>query len=131
MAENEQEQQEIILKLSAFEQQIKQIQEQIQAVEQGIADLQKLKFDLKELENSQDKEILASVGRGIFAKAKLTSDKLTVDIGNKVFIEKTIPEAQKLIEEQVEKLKTVQKELESNLESVGKEVEKVFSEIRN
>ncbi len=127
----EEKQQELIFKLSMFEQQIQQLQQQLQAVEQGINEMDGLNNGLNELIGSVGKEILASIGRGVFVKAKLLSEDLTIDIGNKTFVKKKIPEAQELIKKQIEKLKDVKKELENNLEQIGEEMMKIYEEGKN
>ncbi len=121
-------QEELMFKLSMFEQQIKHLQQQIQAVEQGIIEMDTLNFGLEELKGATGKEIFATIGRGIFAKAKLLSEELTVDIGGGNFVTKSIPDTKKIIEEQVKKLKNIKKELEDNLEKVGQELEKTMIE---
>ncbi len=126
----EKEQQEIMFKLSMFEQQIQQLQQQLQAVEQGIVEMESLNIGLNELVGSVGKEILAPIGRGIFIKTKLLSEDLTVDIGEKKFVKKTIPETKKLIEEQIGKLKEVKGELEESLEKVSEELQEVMNEAR-
>lgn len=120
--------QEIMFKLSMLEQQIQQLQQQLQAVEQGIVEMNSLNFGLDELVGSKDKEILAPIGRGIFAKAKLISEELIFDIGGKNFINKSIPETQKTIVDQLKKLQDVKKELEDNLEKLSGELMKVYME---
>jgi len=124
----EENQQELLYKLSIFEQQIRQLQEQINAVENGILELESLNFGLDELKNSEGKEIMSPVGRGIFVKSKIISEKLTVDVGGKNFVKKSVPETQEMIREQVVKLKSVKQELEIGLEEIGKEVQKVVGE---
>jgi len=126
----EKEQQEIMFKLSMFEQQIQQLQQQLQAVEQGIVEMESLNIGLNELVGSVGKEILAPIGRGIFVKTKLVSEDLIVDIGEKKFVKKTIPETKKLIEEQIGKLKEVKGELEESLEKVSEELQEVMNEAR-
>lgn len=123
---NQQEQQEIMFKLSMFEQQIQQLQQQLQAVEKGIVELDSLNLGLDEIVGKEGKEIFASVGKGIFAKAKLISEELIVEIGNKTFVKKTIPETQKLVKEQIEKLEEVKKELNKNLEDTSDELRKLI-----
>ena len=81
-------QQELMFKLSMFEQQIQQIQQQLQAVEQGVAELTSLNLGLEEIVGSEGKEIMAPIGRGIFVKAKLLSEELIVDVGGKNFVKK-------------------------------------------
>jgi len=124
----DEKQQELIFKLSIFEQQFKQIQQQLQAVEHGILEMNSLSLGLGELGGSINKEILAPIGRGIFVKAKLLSEKLRVDVGNGNFVEKEIPDVQKMIQKQIEKLDEVKKELNDGLEKIGEEMGKVMGE---
>ena len=124
----ENEQQELLFKLSMFEQQIRQLQQQINAIEQGVLELESLNLGLDEIKDSEGKEIFAPIGRGIFVKSKILSDELTVDVGGRNFVKKTIPEAQNMIKKQVEKLQEIKKELDKNLMEIGKEAEKMMNE---
>ncbi len=118
--------QELMLKLGMFEQQIQQLQQQLQAVEQGIVELNSLNFGLDELKNGKGKDILSPIGRGIFVKTKLLSEELTVDIGGKNFVNKSIPETKKIVEEQIKKLGEIKNELEKNLENINSEIREVI-----
>ena len=82
---------EIMMKLNMFEQQIRQLQQQLQAIEQADMEIKKLNENLGDIIGSENKEILASIGKGIFAKAKLISDELMVDIGDGNIVKKTVP----------------------------------------
>lgn len=121
-------QQELMFKLSMYEQQIRQLQQQIQAVDQGIVEISTLSNGLEELKGSEGKEIFAPIGRGIYAKTKLLSEELTVDIGGGNFVKKNIDDTKKIISEQIKKLQDVKKDLNDNLEKLGKEIEKVMNE---
>jgi len=122
----EKNQEELMQKFGMYEQQIMQLQQQLEAVEQAIVEMSSLVLGLDELVGSKDKEILAPIGRGIFTKTKLISEDLTVDVGGKNFIKKSIPETKKLIQNQVEKLEEVKKELEGNLEEINNELTTTF-----
>ncbi len=122
------DEQELIRKFQVFEQQIMQIQEQLQLVEGGVAELKSLDKGLAELVGKVGEEIMAQVGRGIFVKAKLLSEELLVDVGEKKFITKTIPETKVILVEQIEKLGEVKEELENQLEEINKELTKVMME---
>lgn len=124
-------QQEMIMKFGAFEEQIKQIQEQLNAVEQGIVELKNLHFGLNDLKEKKDEEIFASIGRGIFVKAKLLSSDLLVDIGNQNFVKKTIDETKETINSQIEKLKEAKDELKKMGENVNQEMTKMFMEFKD
>jgi len=124
----EENNQEFLFKLSMFEQQIGQMQQQINAVEEGIVELDSLNIGLSEINNSEGKEILAPVGRGIFIKSKITSENLIVDVGGRNFVKKSVSETQEIIKKQIEKLEEIKKELAKGLEDIGKEAEKIIGE---
>ena len=114
--------QEFLYKLSIFEKQIEQINQQLQLIEKSILDLNSLNFGMDEIKGSVGKEVLAQLGRGIFVKTKLISEELIVDVGNKNFVKKSVPETKKIIKEQIEKLAQLKKELEDKIEEIDKEV---------
>ncbi len=124
-------QQEILMKLSIFEQQINQMQQQLQAIEQGLIDLETLNMGLDDLKNSKGKEIMAPVGRGIFIKAKVESEDLLVDIGEGNIVTKNIEETKKILGKQSKKLSEVKFELQSSMETMGREMEKIVGEFQS
>ena len=125
---DDQKQQELMYKLSMFEQQMQLIQQQIEAIEQAVNETSLLNSGLESLKNPKDKEIFASVGKGIYVKGKLLDEKLLVDVGGKRFVKKTVDETQETIKDQIKKLREVKKELENNLEKINGELERIFSE---
>ena len=118
----DEKQQEMMYQMQMFEQQMQQIQQQMQVVEQGIAELNDLNKGLDDLVGKKDKEILAQVGRGIFVKAKLVSEDLTVDIGGKNFVKRNIPDTKKMIQTQIKKLEDVCAELKKSLDDLHIEI---------
>jgi prefoldin alpha subunit len=120
--------QELNQKFQVFERQIIQLQDQIRTIDQATYDMQLITHGLDDLRGKEGEEIMAPIGRGIFVKAKLLSEDLTVDIGGQNFVKKTIPEAKELIESQSKKFKDVKKELEENLEKINQEITKIMSE---
>ena len=117
---------ELQFKFQMFEQQIQMIQQQLQAIEQAINDMSLLNLNMDEIK--KDKEIIAPLGRGIFAKAKLISEDLIVDIGNKNYIKKSIKETKKLVQKQILKLEKAKEELNQELENINEELTKTFME---
>lgn len=119
-------QQELTFKFQMLEQQIVAIQQQLQSVEQALIDMASLNFGLDEIKTN--KEILAPVGAGIFARAKLISEELVVGVGEKNYIKKSIPETKKLIQEQIIKLEIAKEELNFELDKINDEITKVMGE---
>jgi prefoldin alpha subunit len=120
------EEQELAIKYQMFEQQIRMLQEQLQAVEQATIELGSLNLSLDELIGKKDSEILAPIGRGIYASAKLLSEEFLVDIGNKNFVKKSIPETKKILQEQIKKLEKVREELNEELDKINTELTETF-----
>jgi len=120
------EQKELVQKFQIYEQQINQMQQQLQVIEQTILDLSSLEFGIDELTGSKDKEIYANIGRGIYAKTKLISEELLVDIGEKNLVKKSIPETKEILKNQIEKLEKIKKEIEENLERINEELTEIF-----
>lgn len=117
-----QSQQEMFLRLSVLEQQMQYLQQQLEAVEKGINQLQTLDLDLNEIQGANGKEILAQIGTGIYVPAKLLSETLTVNIGENNFVKKSVPETKKIIQSQIKKLQETQEELEQHLDSINHEL---------
>jgi prefoldin alpha subunit len=124
-------QQELMYKLQMFEQQMQQIQQQLQAVEQGIIDLSNLNLGLDELVGKKDQEVMSLIGKGIFAKTKLLSEELVVDVGGKKFVTKSIPETKEMIVEQIGKLKEAKEILTENMEKGSAEFQQMIMEAQN
>ncbi|MEA3414266.1 MAG: prefoldin subunit alpha [Nanoarchaeota archaeon] len=115
-------QQELEQKFKIFEQQIMQIQQQLEAIEKAILDVSSINTGLEDLKGKTDKEIMAPIGRGIYAKAKLISENLLVDVGEGNFVTKNIDETKIMIKEQMEKLQEMRKMLESEMDRINKEL---------
>ncbi|MBU1252269.1 MAG: prefoldin subunit alpha [Nanoarchaeota archaeon] len=124
----EEKEQELMLKLSMFEQQMRQLQQQFQAVEESITELMSLDIGLDEIKGSTGKEVLAQIGRGIFVKAEIKSEDLTVNVGNKNLVKKSVPETKEILKEQIEKLEGVKKGLEEKMDEVQEEAKRLILE---
>ena len=88
---------ELMIKFSMFEQQIRQIQQQLEVLERNILEMNSLNFGLDEFKGAKGKDVLAQVGKNIFVKTKLAAEDLIVDIGNGNFVKKNIDDTKKLI----------------------------------
>lgn len=126
----DQKQQELMFKLQMYEQHMNQNQQQLGAVDQGIAELGELIKGIEDLKGKKDQEILAQIGKGIFVKAKLISEDLVVDIGNQNLVGKDIESTTNLIKEQLGKLEEAKKELSKNFEQVQSEMGKMLEEFQ-
>ena len=122
---------ELMIKLSIFEQQIRQIEQQLEIIERSIIEMNSLGIGLDEFKGAEGKEILAQIAKNIFVKTKLMSEELIVDIGGGNFVKKNIEDTKKLIGEQTNKLEKIRKELNSALEQINDELTKTITKAQN
>jgi len=74
-------------------------------------------------------EILAPIANGIFFKAELKDNqKLTINVGSEVAVEKTIPEVIRLLEEQKEKITEHIAEAETVLQQLHEQGRRLYPE---
>ena len=122
---------ELMIKFSMFEQQIRQIQQQLEVIERNIVEMSSLNLGLEEFKGAEGKEILSQVGKNIFVKTKLLSEDLIVDIGNGNLVKKDIGGTRKLIGEQTKKLEKIRDELNSALENINQEMTNLIIQAQN
>tara|TARA_Y100000310_G_C20181162_1_gene578193 strand:+ start:155 stop:526 length:372 start_codon:yes stop_codon:yes gene_type:complete len=121
------ENKEKMMQLQMLEQEAGQLDQQVQMIEQHLVDMVNLKDGLDELEKPESKEILANLGKGIYIPAEIKDKKLFVEIGQKNVVKKTIPEAKKIIEEQVKKLNVAKQQVMERVESLQIEMTSLMS----
>ncbi len=99
--------------------QIKQLQQQVEAVEEKRQELGTAVSSLDELKNAQkNAAMLAPITEGIFASATLgNSDELVVNVGGNVCVRKTVEEAKGMLKEKLQEISGYQ---ESMLEELNR-----------
>ena len=121
-------QQEYLLKLAMFEQEINTLGQQLQMIEQQALEMQNLQLGLQELEKSKEKKMLANLGKNIFIKTEIQDKNLLVDVGNRTFVKKSIKETLKVVEEQLSKLMEGKNKLIEKMQDTQQQTEKVIAE---
>jgi|GEM_PF-3510588 prefoldin alpha subunit len=121
-----QDEQEKLFRLSMLEQQARQIEQQLQAIEQQIIEMQLLKMNLDELKKSDTKEeVLASIGRNIFVKTSLKDKELFVDVGAKTIVKKSIDEAKEIIDKDIARLTETREKIFTEFNAIVNEINRV------
>tara|TARA_Y100000310_G_scaffold271596_1_gene286146 strand:+ start:2018 stop:2383 length:366 start_codon:yes stop_codon:yes gene_type:complete len=114
--------QEQLIQLQMMQQEAQQLEQQSQIIEQNLNEMNDLKKGLEELETSEEKEILAGLGKGIYIPAEIKDKKLKVEVGKGNFVKKSIPDTKKIIEEQIEKLNQVKIQISERVNQLQEEM---------
>ena len=120
------ENQEQMMQLQILGQEAQELEKQLQTIDQHISDLTNLSNGLSELEKSEEKEIYANIGKGIFIPAEIKGKELIVEVGNKNLVKKTIPETKEIIQNEMEKLINAKSEIMNRVEMLQSEMQKVM-----
>jgi prefoldin alpha subunit len=112
----EQEMQRKSLEFEMLRQQSDAIEKQIEEIEMKRNEMLIVKQSMSELKGQTGKEILVPIGSGVFLKGQLNDDKSILDeVGANVIAEKTINQADELIEQQLEEIEKLQNKMRGEL----------------
>ncbi len=113
--------QEKYMKYQMIEQQMQQLQLQAQKMEEQLVELMVTKQALDDLGKTEPgTEIHAPVSNGIFVKAELKSNEtVRLNVGANTIVEKTIPDAKKLIDRQLKEVEKFQQKIAADLQKLA------------
>src|SRR3989344_7834136 len=116
-----------------IEQQIKNIQRQLQIIDNQLIELVMTRQSLDELSNVKiDSETLVPVANGIFLKANIKEkDDFIVNVGSNVAVKKSKEDVRNMLEKQLDEIKNIQHDLLVNLQNLGMEGQRIEKELQN
>ena len=123
------EEQELLNRAIMMKEQSEEVEKQLNFIVQQVNELDEFGKTLDEFEDNNEKEILASLGKGVFAKADRKEEKLFVEVGANVLVRKTPKEAKKIIYEQIKKFTEARVYLTAQLEAYKQEFTKMLNEV--
>lgn len=110
-------------------QQSQEAEKQLGFIDEQINELEVFSKSLDYMDKSKEKEVLASLGKGVFVKSELKDEKLFVDVGAGVFVRKTPTETRKAIEGQLKKFQNARIQIAGQLETLREELGLMIEEI--
>jgi len=121
------------MQFQMLQQQMEQINEHLQLLNQQNQDLEISINSIEKLKDTEaDNEILCPIANGIFLKAKLQDNqKLIVNVGSGVTVEKTIDEVIKLLEEQKTEMKQKVLDAEKFMQELNNQAMKIYQEVES
>ena len=123
--------QEQIMRIQMAEQEAEHFNKQIELIDQHISEMKEIEEALEKIQEKDTKEILANLGKKIFFPVEIKDKTLIVEVGNKTFVKKSIPETKSLISNQMEKLTNARVQIVARLEELQEEMQMMINEIQN
>ncbi|MBW2996240.1 prefoldin subunit alpha [Candidatus Woesearchaeota archaeon] len=129
--EKQQQLQQKYMEMQMLSQQMQQAQKQIEMVNNQINELNLTKEALDDISKTKEgTEIRVPLASGIFIKANLTDNKdVIVNVGAGTSVKKTIPEARKLIDDQLKEITDFARESEANLNQLAAKAQTIEKEL--
>lgn len=113
-----------------LKQESEETEQQLGFVGEQIKELESFRESLIVLEENPEKEILSSLGRGVYLKNQRVSDgRLFVDVGANILVRKTPKEAREIVSEQIKKFIEARAHLLERLEAYRQEFSSMIEEL--
>lgn len=131
MEEIKENMQSKIFEMNILEGKLKQLDQQLGMVDQQIVEDEKLIVHLNELREKPTSDAILPLGGGIFARGSLeTLNKVIVNIGSGILVEKNVVDGLKIIEKRMEKLLEAKEELGIQMRKVAESMSGIEKDIR-
>lgn len=121
---------EKLIELQILSQQITEMDKYVQEIENKINNLIVSIQSLQEFKKQEKEDVLVPVVPGVFFKGKIINkEKVIINVGSNVVVEKPLNEAVELIEEQLKELEKYKNELIKELETMINKANQLQEEI--
>lgn len=128
--DNAQESQAILQRAMGLRQESEEVEKQLQFVSEQIRELENFVENLDVLMKSEEKGMLANIGRGVHvAVERKDEEKLFVEVGAGVVVKKTPKETKKVVQGQIKKFQEAKVQLTSQLQGHAEEFQKMLEEV--
>ncbi|MEK6899444.1 MAG: prefoldin subunit alpha [Nanoarchaeota archaeon] len=121
--------QELIEQARQKYEQSRMIEEQLAQVSEQLGNLELFKENINKFESSNDKEIFASLGRGVFFSAEIKDKEFLVDVGAGILVRKNASQAKEIVDNQIKRLGEIGENLRNMLDNLAQELEEFAREI--
>lgn len=120
---------EVLFKASALEKRSQEVENEIAFVDKQISELEEFNNGLEYLSKTKEKEMLSSLGKGVYVKTSLEGKELFVNVGSGVMVKKTPEQAKKVVQDQLKKLKEARIQLSAQMEAVSRNLAELLMQV--
>lgn len=121
---------EKVLEFEFSRAQLNEIEKRLVELSMKCEELKKIKESLEELRGGEGKDFLFSFAPGVFVRGRLMDgEKVLVEVGANIVMQKKLDEAKQFIDEQIEELERALQRLSSEYLILGEKLRKLAPEI--
>lgn len=120
---------ELMHELEEVNRESQELEEKLKIVDQQLGELKDFLAALEELSNSKEKEILASLGKGVYLKSNLSEENLFVEVGSGVLVKKSMSETKEIVEQQTSRLNALRTQIISENADINNRMQNLLNEL--
>ena len=121
-----------IERIASVEGEARLLEENLQLLDNQIAELNEFKKSLDFIMKSKDKEMLSPIGKRVYVKTSIEDkEKLFVEVGAGVIVKKSPSETLEIVKEQISRLQEARMQISMQLEEYRGELEDFVRLIRD
>lgn len=130
--ETQKKAQQKYMELQMIDAQLKQIQKQVQSLENQAAEMEIISYGLEEIKDiEKGNEILVPLANGIFAKAKIEdTNNLVVNVGSNTAVIKNIHDTKEMLASQTIEIRSAQEQLSSQFNQILQKAKEAEAELQ-
>jgi len=130
-SESEELSQELMMRASLIERHLHELNDKIDYVAQQILELEEFKNNLKFLKDAKGKDVLATLGKGIYLKSSCQDNNFFVNVGAGIVLKKTPEETAEIMDSQIKNLHEAKTSLLASLEVYQGLMGQAISDLNN
>jgi len=123
--------QNTIMQATQIQQQHEQLTQHLTIVNQQIDELGTFSKQLTSLKDSKDKELLSTVGKGIYMKTKVLEEKFFVEVGANTIVRKTPEQTQETIKGQLRRLLEIKLQVSAQIEQHQAQLQHIIEQLQD
>lgn len=108
-----------------------EVEERLNLVAQQISELEEFGMSIEEIDRSREKDILASLGKGVYLPAQIKEKELFIGVGSGIFVKKKPHEATAVVKSQIEGLLKMREDLLERNEDLNEEMQELMKNIES
>ncbi len=121
---------ELIYKAQAIHKQVEELETHAGLIDHELVDLKRFKNDLDTIEKNPSKQVLSSLGKGVFIKTDIIEKELFVEVGAGYIVKKNSAETRAVIDEQIKKISEARLHNLSKLELYQQALQQLIQNIQ-
>lgn len=116
-----------LLRAQALHESAQELEQRLSFVDQQLIEMKQFEQSIDFIENRDEKEMLAPLGKGVFAKTMINKEQLFVDVGAGVILQKEPKAVRAILKDQTQRLEEMRKDLVSQLNVLSAQLDELSS----